>query len=309
MAKTQKQPTYQDFLREFPDDDACLEHLMRVRYGDRHECVGCGKSAHYYRAKKRQAYACEYCGYQVYPKAGTPFEKSRTSLHSWFFAMFLFCASRNGVSAKEIERQIGVTYKTAWRMARLIREYMTDVDGDAPLGGPGGKIVEADKAFIGGVDKGSRGPVGDKSIVLGMVERDGEILTWVIPHRGRKAVRPIIQSFVKEGTHINTDEARAFMNLDDFGYRHSTVNHAKDEYVRGDVHTNTIEGFWGLFKGAYRGTYVHLSEKYLPLYLGEFEYRWNLRKQPHLMFPILLQAFSRPERRTPSVSEAGQSVA
>lgn len=95
-----KQPTYKQFLTEFPDDDACLEHLMRTRYGDRHECQGCGKSAHYYRTKSRQSYTCEYCGYQVYPKAGTPFEKSRTSLHSWFFAMFLFCASRNGVSAK-----------------------------------------------------------------------------------------------------------------------------------------------------------------------------------------------------------------
>ncbi len=119
-----KLPTYKDFLTQFPDDDACLEHLMRTRYGDRHECKGCQKQANYYRTKKRQSYTCEYCGAQVYPKAGTPFEKSRTSLHSWFFAMFLFCASRNGVSAKELERQLGVTYKTAWRMARLIREYM-----------------------------------------------------------------------------------------------------------------------------------------------------------------------------------------
>jgi len=302
----QKLPTFKDFLEEFPDDDACLEHLMRTRYGDRHECQHCGKSAHYYRIKKRQQYACEHCGFQVAPKAGTPFEKSRTSLHSWFFAMFLFCASRNGVAAKELERQLGVTYKTAWRMARLIREYMGQIDGSDPLGGKGAPVVEADKAFIGGKDKQGK---DDKSVVLGLAERDGNLMTWVIPHRGRKAVRPVIQHFVKPGAHIHTDEAKAFYNLDDFGFRHSTVNHAKKEYVRGETHTNTIEGFWNIFKGAYRGTYVHMSPKYLPVYLGEFEYRWNLRKQPHLMLPILLQAFSRPVRREPSSSKARQSVA
>lgn len=301
-----KAPTYKDFLSQFPDDDACLEHLMRVRYGDRHECGGCQKSAHYYRAKKRQAYACEYCGYQVYPKAGTPFEKSRTNLHSWFFAMFLFCASRNGVSAKEIQRQVGVTYKTAWRMARLIREYMGQVDGDGPLGGPGRKPVEADKAFIGGVDK--RGEE-DKSVVLGVVERDGEIVTRVISDRREFTVSSEMVKIVNSGARIATDEAHAFAKLSEYGYLHATVNHAAKEYVRGPVHTNTIEGFWNLFKGAYRGTYVHVSPKYLQTYLHEFEYRWNLRKLPQLMFPILLQAFAKPVRRQPSLSASGQSVA
>ena len=301
-----KLPTYKQFLVEFPDDDSCLEHLMRTRYGDRHECQSCGKSAHYYRIKKRAQYACEYCGFQVAPKAGTPFEKSRTSLHSWFFAMFLFCASRNGVSAKELERQLGVTYKTAWRMARLIREYMGVVDGEGPLGGPGGKPVEADKAFIGGKDK--RGSE-DKTVVLGMVERGGEIVTRVIPDRREFTVVDEMITVIKPGSKVATDEARAFSNLRDYGYRHGTVNHARKEYVRGDIHTNTVEGFWNLFKGAYRGTYVHVSPKYLATYLHEFEYRWNLRKNAHLMLPILLQAFAKPVRRTPSLSEDGQSVA
>ncbi|MHA7872529.1 MAG: IS1595 family transposase [Hyphococcus sp.] len=303
MAKT---PTYKQFLAEFPDDDACLEHLMRTRYGARHECQGCGKSAHYYRIKKRCQYACEYCGYQVAPKAGTPFEKSRTSLHSWFFAMFLFCASRNGVSAKEIERQLGVTYKTAWRMARLIREYMGEVDGDGPLGGPGRKPVEADKAFVGGKDEQGK---DDKSVVLGMVERDGEIVTRVIPDRREFTVVDEMVKVINPGAKVATDEARAFSNLRDYGFTHGSVNHARKEYVRGDIHTNTIEGFWNQFKGAYRGTYVWVSPKYLQTYLHEFEYRWNLRKQQHLMLPILLQAFSRPVRRQPSLSKDGQSVA
>jgi transposase len=123
-------PTHREFERRFPDDASCLEHLMRVRWGARHQCVKCDREARYHRVKARRCYECEHCGYQVYPTAGTPFESTRTSLKDWFFVMFLFCASRNGVAAKEVERQIGVTYKTAWRMCHLIRLYMGYVDGD-----------------------------------------------------------------------------------------------------------------------------------------------------------------------------------
>jgi transposase-like protein len=301
-----KTPTYKQFLAQFPDDDACLEHLMRTRYGDRHECGKCQRSAHFYRVKGRKAYECEYCGYQVYPMVGTPFQGSHTSLHSWFFAMFLFCASRNGVSAKEIQRQVGVTYKTAWRMARLIREYMGQVDGEGPLGGPGRPIVEADKAFVGGRDKKGH---DDKSVVLGVVERGGEVVTRVIADRSEQSVGPAIGQIVVQGARLSTDEARAFRNLSNYGFKHATVNHSAGEYVRGPVHTNTIEGFWNLFKAAYRGTYVHVSPKYLQTYLHEFEYRWNLRRHAHLMLPVLLQAFAKPVRRTPLLAATGQSVA
>lgn len=109
MAMKNKAPTLRQFQDRFPTEDACLDHLMRVRYGDRHECGGCGKSAHFYRVKARRSYACEYCGAQVYPTAGTPFDRTRTPLRDWFFVMFQMCASRNGVAAKEVERQLGVT--------------------------------------------------------------------------------------------------------------------------------------------------------------------------------------------------------
>jgi hypothetical protein len=170
MTKT-KPLTIRQFFQIFPTDDDCLEHLMRVRYSDRHPCFKCGKSAHYYRLKQRKAFVCEYCGNHVYPCAGTPFEKSKTPLQFWFFAMYLFCASRNGVAAKELQRQLGVTYKCAWRMGHEIRQYMGKVDGDAPVGSSGG-IVEADEAFIGGHDKQGE---SDKTIVLGAVERGGEV--------------------------------------------------------------------------------------------------------------------------------------
>ncbi len=203
-----KAMTISQFNKRFPDDDACLEHLMRVRYGQRFHCSKCGAEAKYHRVKARRCYECEHCGYQVYPTAGTPFAKTRTSLRDWFYVMFLFCATRNGVSAKEIQRQIGVTYKTAWRMGHEIRKYMGWVDGDDPLGGD--KIVEVDKAFIGGKDKQGQ---DDKTVVLGMAERNGDVVTRVVAGRGSFFVIPRIVEFVKAGSRIATDEARAFKGL------------------------------------------------------------------------------------------------
>ena len=132
-----KHPGFQQFQDKFPTEDSCLEHLMRIRFGHRHDCAGCKKNAHFYRVKARRSYACEYCGYQVYPTADTPFHRTRTPLRDWFHVMFMFCSTPNGVAAKEVERQIGVTYKTAWRMCHEIRKYMDVVEGDEPLGGGG----------------------------------------------------------------------------------------------------------------------------------------------------------------------------
>jgi hypothetical protein len=183
---------------------------------------------------------------------------------------------------------------------------MGQVDGDGPVGGPGRPIVEADKAFVGGRDKRGK---DDKTVVLGVVERGGEVVTRVIPDKSEQSVGPAIEQIVVQGARLATDEARAFMRLSEYGFQHATVNHKALEFVRGNVHTNTVEGFWNLFKAAYRGTYVWVSAKHLQTYLHEFEYRWNLRRHAHLMLPVLLQAFAKPERRTPSLSASGQSVA
>lgn len=291
MSTKQKLPTIRQFLERFPDDDSCLDHLMETRYGKRHSCAKCGKEANFHRVKARRCYECDFCGYQVYPTAGTPFENTRTSLRDWFHVMFMFCASRNGVSAKEVQRTIGVTYKTAWRMCNLIRQYMGYVDGDNSLGGPGSGVVEADKAFFGGKDK--RGQ-DDKVVVLGITERGGETVTKIIPSRKAKHVMPEILKWVRPGARIATDEARAFLEIGENGYLHGTVNHSAGEYVNGNVHTNTIESFWSHVKRSLAGTYVNVSPKWLQTYLWEFEFRQNLRKQPHLMLELLLQAFPRP---------------
>jgi transposase len=138
--------TVHDFFKRFPDDDTCLDHLMRVRYGETMDCPKCAKHGRFHRVKKRPLYECAWCGFQVSPMAGTPFHRSHTLLNKWFYAMYLFTTSRHGVPAKELQRQLGVTYKTAWRMGHEIRKYMGDVDGDPPLGG----VVEADETYIGG---------------------------------------------------------------------------------------------------------------------------------------------------------------
>jgi len=286
---TRKGPNIRAFNKRFPDENACLEHLMRVRFGERLTCFKCSKQATYYRVKKRRSYECEHCGYQVYPTAGTPFESTRTPLRDWFCVMFLFCASRNGVAAKEVQRQLGVTYKTAWRMCNLIRKYMGYVDGDYPLGGPG-KTVEIDETYIGGKSHVSGGH--DKMSVLGIVERNGDVLTRPIKARGHQDLLPPIVKFVKPGSKVYTDDWPGYDALTPrFGYEHESVNHSAKEYVRGDVHTNSIEGFWSNVKRGIKGTYVWVSEKHLQTYLREFEYRHNLRQYPELMFDCLLQAF------------------
>ena len=197
MAKKEKRSNISDFQKRFPDEDSCLTHLFRTRFGERLKCFKCLKLATYYRVKARRSFECEHCGYQVYPTAGTPFESTRTPLRDWLYVMFLFCASRNGVAAKEVQRQLGVTYKTAWRMCNLIRKYMGYVDGDFPIGGPG-KVVEADETFIGGRDL--EGKPDDKAVVLAMVERGGDVVTRHIQDRSARSVVPHIARFVKKGS-------------------------------------------------------------------------------------------------------------
>ena len=282
---TPKGPTLRQFQARFPTEDSCLEHLKLVRYGAKHTCAKCDREARYYRVKARRSYECEHCGYQVYPTAGTPFHGTRTSLRDWFYVMFLFTSTRNGVAAKRVQREIGVTYKTAWRMCKLIRAYMGYVDGDPILGG-GGIIVETDKTFIGGYDKKGE---DDKKVVLGMVERDGNVVAHHIPSRSGRFVIPAILKTVRKGAAINSDAARAFDSLEIHGYVHHPYNSLKGE--KGG--TSVIEGFWGMLKRGINGTYISVSQQHLQTYLNEFEFRYNLRHQPHTMFDRLLLSFPR----------------
>jgi transposase-like protein len=196
------------------------------------------------------------------------------------------------VSAKEIQRTIGVTYKTAWRMAKLIRAYMAYVDGDDMIGGPDSKGVEIDHGFIGGEDK--RGQ-DDKKIVLGMVERGGNVVTRVMPNRHSNVVLPAIKGAIKPGTHITSDAELSFGAIPFLGqgYQHTAIKRRHGEFKVDGQTTSHVEGFWNLVKRGIRGTYISVSAKHLPTYLGEFEFRYNLRKAPHLMLPLLMNSFAR----------------
>src|SRR5580658_8281921 len=207
--------TIQEFLAKYSNAEACLQHLFETRFGQGHVCPSCERSAKWYRIEAERAYSCQWCGHHLHPTVGTPFEDSRTPLQLWFYAIYLFTTSRHGVPAKELERQLGVTYKTAWRMAHLIRQHMEYVDGEFPLFGD----VEIDETYIGGKRSGKRGRgAANKAIVFGMLQRKGQIMTKIVPNCAGKTLHPIIAGNVKEGSTTHTDEFPTYRSLGKRGY-------------------------------------------------------------------------------------------
>ena len=280
---------FYDFQRQFPDDEACLKHMMKVRFGGTEiDCPKCGTYSRFYREKRDPAYICQHCKHHIFPCAGTFMHRTHVPLHKWFLAMFMFSTSRHGVAAKELERQLGVSYPTAWRMGHLIRKHMEDMDGEWPLGG----VVEADETLVGGKVSGKgRGYRANKTTVFGMIERDGDLMANVVPDVKRRTLFPIIRENVEPGSTVHTDELRSYLSLDSAGYEHESVNHGAGEYVRGNSHVNSVEGFWARLKLSIRGTHVHVSGKHLQKYVKEFEYRYNRRKRPWTMFADLVARF------------------
>ena len=280
-----KATTVQQFFKQFPDDNACLDFLMRKHYGETLDCPKCHKHGKFHRIKRHPAYKCAWCGYEIYPMIGTIFAGSHTPLQKWFYAIYLFTTTRHGVPALELQRQLGVSYPTALRMAHKIREHMADTDGENPLDGE----VEADETYVGGKRPGTRGRGADgKTIVFGMLERNGEVMTKVVPNVKKHTLLQHVYENVEQGSTVHTDELRSYNGLNRIGYRHETVNHGIGQYVDKGSHVNSIEGFWARLKLSIRGTHVHVSGKHLNKYLKEFEFRYNYRKQPELMFPTLL---------------------
>lgn len=284
--------TVRQFFAEFPDDDACLNRVMEVRYGLRHVCGKCGKEATFHKIEKRRAYACAACGDHVYPCAGTIFQDSRTPLQLWFYAIYLFIATRHGVSGKELQRVLGVTYKTAWRMGQQTRDLMSKADGFEMLKGH----VEMDEAYVGSKRPGKRGRgAAGKTIVLAAKERDGRIATTVLPNVKSETLRAAVNNKVEKGSTVSTDEFRAYNLLTEDGYQHGRVIHSQEQSVsvdaNGVVHsTNSVESFWKLFKKSVASTHIHISAKHAERYLGEFAFRSNHRKMENAMFDLLIAA-------------------
>jgi transposase len=274
-----------DFFARFPDDEACLSHIMEVRYGLRHECQTCGKYGTFHKLTGRPAFSCSHCRAQVHPCANTIFQDSRTPLRVWFYAIYLFVTTRHGVSGKELERTLGVTYKTAYRMGMQIRKLMAKADGFQMLKGH----VESDETVIGGPRPLSR-KMSNKTIVLGLKERGGRLHAEPIPNAKTDSLRGPILRTVERGSRVSTDEHKGYTLLKRDGYLHDFVNHTRHEYVRDDVHTNSVESFWRLFKNSICSTHIHVSGKYMDRYLKEFTFRSNHRAMTNAMFDLLISA-------------------
>ena len=202
-----KTTTVQQFFKQFPDDNTCLNFLMRKHYGDTLDCPKCHKHGKFHRIKRHPAYKCAWCGYEIYPMIGTIFAGSHTPLQKWFYAIYLFTTTRHGVPALELQRQLGVSYPTALRMAHKIREHMADTDGENPLDGE----VEADETYVGGKRPGTRGRGADgKTIVFGMLERNGEVMTKVVPNVKKHTLLQHVYENVEQGSIVHTDELRSY---------------------------------------------------------------------------------------------------
>lgn len=285
--------TIRQFFRQFPDDETCLQHLFNVRFGQGYTCPKCERPSNWFRIKAERAYSCQWCGHHLHPTVGTPFQQTRTPLQLWFYAIFLFTTTRNGVAAKELQRQLGVTYKTAWRMGHEIRKHMAEVDGNDPIGGFD-KVVEIDETLVGGVSKvGTRGRhLDNKTFVVGMLERGGDVVTVVVPDCKRATLWPVIEQHVVPGTNLNTDELKSYRGIQLRGYRHQTVNHTQGEYVSAfGCSVNGIEGFWSQLKRTIAGTHIYVSGKHLSKYAKECEYRFNRRGHGEVMLAELLTTF------------------
>jgi transposase len=293
-----------EFMREFPDDDTCLEWLWRNRFspdGKTADCPKCKREGvafkKYATKQRRQTWTCTACGHHVQPTAGTIFEGSSTSLHLWFFAIHLMTSTRCGLSAKQLEREIGVTYKTAWRMLNKIRTELMAPD-ETPLSGE----VEVDETAWGGKprlgeivgepgkDLSSAGGAWrqrKKKTVFAMVERGGRVRADVVPSRRAETLQPHVVKYVLPSSTIFTDEWPSYSGLNR-RYTHHRIRHTEKVYVSGNVHTQTIEGFFSNLKRGIAGTYHAVSTKWLPSYLNEYAWRYNHRHASGSMFEALL---------------------
>jgi transposase-like protein len=282
--------TINDFNDLFPDDEACLDWLMEKRYpASRAMCSYCKVVRLHHRIMSKKAYACDNCGTYISPMAGTIFEKSSTSLRLWFYSIYLMSATRCGISAKQIQRETGVTYKTAWRIFRQVRTLMSE---DIRLEGP---TVEMDETYVGGKRRGKAGrPTGgkgNKAIVVGIVERaaKGRVVAMVADDVTRKTLHGMAEERILPASTVYTDDFNAYHGLAAKGYNHRRINHSAGIYVMGDIHTQTIEGFWSLVKRGIGGVYHAVSHKYLQSYLNEYAFRYNRRNANEPMFVSLLE--------------------
>ena len=310
MCKGKEKYTIKQFQEDYPDENACLDKVFRLVYCGLKCCPKCNKEVTFRRVSTRRCYQCPNCYHQLYPCRSTIFEKSTTPLTYWFYTIFLFTVSKNGLSAMEVMRQIGVTYKTAWRILRQIRTLFADEE--TIFSG----IVQVDETFVGGLNKNrhygkkvahSQGrSFKDKTPVFGAVQPNTYTITanaageekkvidvpskaqcFVVPDTKGKSIRPIIRRIVKPGSIIVSDEWHAYNGLSG-QYDHRIVDHARKEYVNANGDTsNAAENLWSCVKRTLKGCYIHISPKYLQSYVNECTFRFDNRLNKGIFHTLL----------------------
>ncbi|MEI6057617.1 MAG: IS1595 family transposase [bacterium] len=290
MAKIDKY-SIQDLKRDFPNEEACLALIFDTLHSRKCSCGG-----EYKQIKGRKQFQCGKCRFQIAPASTTIFHKSDTPLSLWFHAIFIFSNAKSGISAKELERQLGVTYKCAWRILSMIRKALKQNDGQL-LG-----TVEMDSAYFGG--KGDAGEnnknlsevIAKKSVVTAAVRRGkyGEIRAKVGQNVSADALEKFVKEHIARGGRLMTDNAKGYRRLDKYSL--SSVDHGRNEFARGDVHINTIEGWFGHVKRSMKGTFKSVSKKHLQSYLDAFVFHYNNRHNDKARFGVLLGALLQPAK-------------
>lgn len=290
-----QQPSIFEVFSKFATEERCIAHFERIRWPHGLRCIRCNSErvmkfdALGKTDKVRHLYECVDCRYQYSVTTGTIFHDSHTPLTKWFVAIYLICSGKKGISAKELQRQLGVTYKTAWYMAHRVRTAMSE-DGEFCEKFAG--IVEADETYVGGKRKGQRGRgSANKVPVIAVKERtSGKVRMQAVENVSASVLASFIREHVAAGSTMHTDEFNSYLWLDSSEFAHHSVNHS-ERYVDGDVHTNGCENVWSLFKRGIVGVFHKVSAKYLPLYLDEFSFRFNNWDEFNMLDKVLQTSF------------------
>ena len=284
-----------EVFERFGTEEKCIEHFEKIRWPEGLCCIRCG-SVRVFKFegegkthKVRYLYECVDCKYQYSVTTGTVFHNSHLPLTKWFLAIYMICSAKKGVAAKQLQRELNVSYKTAWYMAHRVRLAMQEDDAFCQKFSG---IVEVDETYIGGIKRGRRGRGGaNKTPIVGMRERtSGKIRLKAVENVSSTTLKRFIRTHAKPVSHVHTDEYTSYIWLDSSEFTHSAVKHAQT-YVDGDIHTNGVENVWSLFKRGITGVFHKVSAKYLPLYLNEFEFRFNHRDDFDLMDRVLETSF------------------
>lgn len=290
-----KKFTINQFRAMYPNDDACLDKIFQLRFRNL-VCPKCENDKPFTRVKDRRSYQCPSCGFQVYPTKDTVFEKTTTPLTYWFQVIYMQCTTRNGVSAKEIERTLCVCYKTALRMAHQVKKLMAPKIKGQLYG-----TLELDELFIGPKPNSMRNKkraeykkilfksaIDYKTTIFGILQRDGAVYTKIVPSPSKEHIEPIIRQMIDPKSKVCTDSSNLYSNLEK-DFIHDTVNHSESEWAREDWHVQNIESFWNQVRRTIRGTHISVSLTHMQKYLDEIGFRWEHRHEQDTMFESILQ--------------------